>query len=255
MKSIIGAILVGVVLFGASASLSWFLTKTEEPSEEVADAEQPVSPSAFPAPLNDADKTDLMPVSLRPETPLTVEAVTQLADSIMAKEEKLFQKQTFLQKEEQRIGVLFEDLKHEREKLIALEQQIDAKILSAREKTVELKQAFSEFNSKVKELASLEKKTGKTSEDVVDEEMIERVDKVKGWFKDLEPEISVELLKNFAKRGDREFAGRLLDSLDKRKIAGILGGMDPVMAAEIIDAYTSNENFPKSISPDSKSKN
>jgi hypothetical protein len=256
MKSIIGAILVGVVLFAASASLSWFLTKPDEPTKEVAAVEEPDSPSAFPAAVNDADKADRMPVALRPETPLTVEAVTQLAESIMAKEEKLFQKKSFLQKEEERLRVLFDDLKHEREKLVALEQQIDAKILQAREKTVELKQAFTQVDTKVKELAALEKKTGMTTEDVVDEEMTERVDAVKGWFKDLAAEQAVDLLKTFAKRGDQEFAGRLLDSLDKRQIAKVLESFnDPVMVAEIIDAHTANKNNPNAISPDAKSTN
>jgi hypothetical protein len=235
--------LVGAVLFAASAGVSWYLTKPTEPDpEEVAALDETDPSSAFPNPIDDKEKTELMPVAMRPETPVTVEAVTKLAQSIMQKEEKLFDKQTFLQKEEERIGLLFEDLKREQEELMAFEQKISAKIMEAREAAEILKQENLSLTEQTKVLSTLEKKTGKTTDDVANDEITIRVDAVKGWFEKLEAEQAANYLKEFANRGDLEFAAKLLDSLEKRQISKILAVFDDApLVAQIIDAYTKHK--------------
>ncbi len=240
MKSLIGALLVGAVLFAASAGASWYLTKPDETeTDDLALAEETDPTSAFPSPIDEKKKKEMMPVAMRPETPVTVEAVTKLAQSIMKKEEKLFAKQTFLQKEEERIELLFEDLKQEQEELLGFEQKIDAKILEAREATEVLKQENQLLADQSKVLSGLEKKTGKTTTDVANDDIARRVDTVKGWFTKLDAEQAVTYLKEFANRGELEFAARLLDSLEERKIAAILAVFDDApLVAQIIDAYT-----------------
>ena len=243
MKSLIGALLVGAVLFAASAGVSWYLTKpAETETEELAVLEETDPTSAFPNAIDDKEKTELMPVAMRPEAPVTVEAVTKLAQSIMQKEEKLFEKQSFLQKEEERIGLLFEDLKREQEELMAFEQKIGAKIMEAREASEILKQENQSLADQTKVLSTLEKKTGKTTADVADDEISIRVDAVKGWFTKLEAEQAANYLKEFANRGDLEFAAKLLDSLEERQIAKILAAFDDApLVAQIVDAYTKNK--------------
>lgn len=242
MKSLIGAAIAGVILFAGSAGVSWYLVNksVEDDTDEVASVEGDPT-SAFPKPIEDADKSEIMPVAMRPDTPVTVEAVTKLAASIMKKEQAVFDKQKYLQKEEKRLNLLFEDLKREQEELTAFGQKIDAKILLARETTELLKQENQTLTEQTKVLSSLERKHNKTSSDVVDDEVAARVDIVKGWFQKLEAESSAKLLKEFADRGDLEFAGRLLDSLDERQIAKILDAMnDSALVAQIMDAYTNS---------------
>jgi len=243
MKSIIGALLVGVLLFAISASASWYLTKPDDAeTDEVASVEDPDPTSAFPNPIDEKDKSELMPVAMRPETPVTVEAVTKLAQSIMQKEDKLFDKQKFLQKEEERIGLLFEDLKREQEELTAFEQKIDSKIVEAREATELLKQENQSLAEQTKLLSSLEKKTGKTTTDVADDEITRRVEAVTDWFTKLDPEQAAKYLKEFANRGDLEFASKLLNSLETKSISKILAAFDDAaLVAQLIDAHTKNK--------------
>ena len=245
MKSLIGAVVVGIVLFAGSAGVSWYLVNqsADPETEELAavDGEDPVS--AFPAKIEDGKKVDAMPVAIRPNTPVTVEAVTKLAQSIMKKEEALFESQKHLQKEEQRINLLFEDLKRERDELTAFGDRIDAKILQAREATELLKQQNQSLNDQSKVLSTLEKKAGgKTSTDVKDDDLDQRVKTVKKWFVKQKPEQTAKYLKEFVNNGELEFAARVLGTFDERTIPQILDALDDIpLATQLMDVYTENK--------------
>lgn len=254
MKSVIAALLVGSLLFAGSAAASWFLiylpqqaaaeeAAAKEEAELQADLEKIGDPiESTVADVPSSRKIEAMPVSMRPETPVTVEAVTELAQSIMKKEQALKDAQDRLAREEKRIKLLFEDVRREREELTAFGQMIEAKIARAAEATEQLKIEKQKLVDQTNTLASLEKKTGKTPEDAKLTELDRRVDTVKNWFKNLDPEQAANYLKEFANRGDLQFAARLLDSLDDRQIAKILAAFnDPPLVAQIVDAYTKNK--------------
>ncbi len=251
MKSLLAAILVGSLLFAASAGASWFMiympmqaaAEEQALAEAEAEAERVLDEDAVPSVVSRADKVEAMPVSMRPETPVTVEAVTELAHSIMEKEKALIQSQERMAKEEKRIGLLFEDLKRERDELTAFGQLIESKIAKAAEATETLKIEHQKLIDQTNTLSSLEKKTGKTPADAEASELDSRVDVVKSWFKNLDPEQAANYLKEFANRGDLQFSARLLDSLDDRQIAKILAAFnDPPLVAQIVDAYTKNKD-------------
>lgn len=251
MKSLLAAILVGSLLFVASAGASWFMiympmqAEAEELALAEAEAEsgRDADEAAVPPAVTKADKVEAMPVSMRPETPVTVEAVTELAHSIMEKERALIDSQQRLVKEEKRIGLLFEDLKRERDELTAFGQLIESKIGKAAEATEKLKIEHQKLIDQTNTLSSLEKKTGKTPADAESSELDSRVDVVKSWFKNLDPEQAANYLKEFANRGDLQFSARLLDSLDDRQIAKILAAFDdPPLVAQIVDAYTKGKD-------------
>ena len=252
MKSLLAAILVGSLLFAASAGASWFMfyvpmkaaaAEELELAEAEAEAERILNDSTTPPAVTSADKVKAMPVAMRPETPVTVEAVTELAHSIMEKEQALVESQKRLAKDEKRINLLFEDLKRERDELTAFGQMIDSKITKAAEATETLKVEHQKLVDQTNALSSLEKKTGKSPADVESSELDSRVDVVKSWFKNLDPEQAANYLKEFANRGDLQFSARLLDSLDDRQIAKILAAFnDPPLVAQIVDAYTKNKD-------------
>jgi len=247
MKSLIGAVMVGIILFAASAGVSWFLVNQpdESQTDEIAGVTEANPASTFPETIEDGKKVDAMPVAIRPETPVTVEAVTKLAQSIMKKEQSLFDSQQLLQKEERRINLLFEDLKRERDELMALGERIDAKILQAREATELLKQQSQALNDQTKVLSTLEKKTGKQSTDALDDEVDRRVQTVKKWFKSQEPEQAAKYLKEFVNNGDLEFAARLLDTFSDRQIPKILAALNDVpLATQLADALLGDEEEP-----------
>jgi hypothetical protein len=246
MKSMIVVGLVGVILFGISAGVSWLvvLPKLAATAEEKLSEEdqQPLDPPAMPGNIPEQDKLENMPVALRPEIPVTVEAVTELAQSIMKKEQLLVASEKRLKDEEKRIGLLFEDLKREREELTAFGQRVDAKVLQAREAAELLNLETQSLANQKKTLSALEKKTGKDSTDVASDALDDRVKLVKSWFAKLEPESAASYLKEMVNRGDMEFAARMIDSLEERQIAKILEAFnDPPLIAQIVEAFTNNK--------------
>lgn len=245
MKSILLALLTGVLLFAASLVGS-YLFLVEEPvvdeTTEVVSAESGTD-DILDSPIKDESRVEAMPVAMRPEMPVTVEAVAELAQSIMEKEKALIRSEKGLQKEEKRIALLYEDLKRERTELESFGEKIDAKVRQAKEALETLKMETATLAKQSRELSSLEKKTGVKSEDIATDEIARRVDVVKNWFKNLDPEQAANYLKEFANRGDLEFSARLLDSLGERQIAKILAAFnDAPLVAQIVDAYTKRKN-------------
>ena len=246
MKSMIGALVVGLLLFGVSAGVStlYIFPPAEEVAEEMTDEAGDLErPGELPLAISNSEKVEIMPVGLRPEIPVSVEAVTELAQSIMKKENAVIDAEMRLKKEEKRIQLLFEDLERERDEMTAFGQRIDAKIVEAREAVELLKLENQSLMDQSKKLSSLEKKTGRTSADTETDEVNRRVEVVKNWFQNLEAEQAANYLKEFANRGDIQFAARLLNSLEKRQIAKILAAFDDApLVAQIIDAYTKSDS-------------
>ena len=144
-----------------------------------------------------------------------------------------------LKRDEKRIKLLFEDVKRERHELEAFGDKIDAKIREAREALEMLKMEKQSVTDQARVLTDLEKEIGKTKDQLVDDELDRRVKVVKNWFTNLESEQAANYLKEFAERGDLEFAARLLDSLQDRQIAKVLAAFnDAPLVAQIVDSFT-----------------
>lgn len=241
MKSLMVVVILGVALFAASAGLSWmFIYKPEPPvDEENAVTDVSIDGHEFLPPINEDDKKDDMAVVIRPETPVTVEAVTELAQSIMKKERVLYEAEQRLKQEEKRVRMLFEDVKRERDELSSFGQQIDGKISQAREAVKLLQLERQGLAQETKTLSDLQRKSGKTVVDLEEEKLDRRVKTVKDWFTNLDEEQAADYLKEIANRGDVRFAAKLLDSLEPRKVAKVLGAFnDAPLVAEIVDSYT-----------------
>ncbi len=244
MKSLITTLVIGALFFGVSASVSWLFlfTPADSPTDEVAEVLEG-DEHDFPPKIDESDQVDEMPVSLRPEMPISTEALTELAQSIMKKQKFIFDAEQRLKKEEKRLGLLFEDLRRERDELMAFSQRIDDKIIQAREATKLLQMETQSLEAQSNTLSKLERKMGKTTFDVEDDELDRRVKVVKNWFKNLEPEQAATYLKEFANRGDIDFAAKLLDSLEDRNIAKVLAAFnDAPLVAQIVDSVTKNKN-------------
>ena len=252
MKAIL-TIFIPVFLFIASAGASWMFLY---PSEVVMEKESMTEgedllidgeDSDVPEAMDMAMKQDAMPVASRPEAPITVEAVVELAQSIMEKEKLLFDGQQQLKKDEKRVSLLFEDLSREQEELEVFSKMIDEKIRQAKEAVNLLKL---EKQAIMKEQAapdSIEKRTGSTDE-VAADDLNRRVKVVKSWFENLEPDRAAKYLKEFADRGDLEFVAKLLDSLEDRRIAKVLAAFnDATLVAKIVDTFTQQNKANKTL--------
>lgn len=235
MKTLLTAAIAGVILFAASASVSWYLMNQNiEPVEtEVADLD-PAAEVGVPPIGDGVDKQEQMPVALRPNVPITVEAVLELSDSIRKKERELIEREKQVKKAEDNIKLLFEDLKIERDQLTALAQRIESKLQQADGRVAELRIENEELSTKSQQLSQmLQNKKGKGEEEL--DEIEERVKKAKPWFDGLESEQAASYLKTFANEGELEFAAKLLDSMDKRDVAEILQILnDPIFVDQIL---------------------
>ena len=262
MRTLLLAGIVGVILFAASASVSWYLmnqNKLAAEADKVAELDPDHDPNHDPAhesapeikagvpPIGHGiKKEEQLPVALRPDVPLTVEAVLELSESIRRKERDLLTREKAAEKTEQNIQLLFEDLKVERAELTALAESIEAKLQLAKGSVAELKQENQTLTTQTQEIAKLNQQKAKSKQTPGTEteldEIGQRVKTAKPWFEGLEDEQAAKYLKEFANNGELKFVARLLGSLDKRKASKILAAFDDsTFAQQILEASRVDE--------------
>ena len=240
MKTIVAAMITCLVLFGASLGASKFLL---EPSTESTMEPQSNVGSGTKKDFTNSNKSGKtkaasMPVALRPDNAVSVEAVLQMSDSIRKMEQQLIEREQRVQKDEQRVNLLLEDLSTEQEELTALSQGIDAKVKALNESTAYFQEMLNELDTRKAELAQMEKLAG-TDDDSVHEKFDTKVNDVKGWFAGLQAEQAADYLKEFANNGKLEFAASLLQKMPDRQKSKILGALsDPVLVDQLIDALS-----------------
>ena len=131
--------LFGVLYAVAAGGTTLYFNMTKAPEEESSEGEENkegISGAKDPPPPQ-------VPVALRPKNNVSVEAIVQMSDSIRRTEQRLEEQKKQLAADEERVGLLFEDLELEREELKALNQRhaaehSDDSRLDARIKSYEL---------------------------------------------------------------------------------------------------------------------
>ncbi|MEC8554280.1 MAG: hypothetical protein VXZ82_04650, partial [Planctomycetota bacterium] len=117
MKSLISKIIFFGVLYAVAAGgTTLYFSMTKAPEEESSEGEENLeglSGAEDPPPPP-------VPVALRPKNNVSVEAIVQMSDSIRRTELRLEEQKKQLAADEERVGLLFEDLEVEREELKAL---------------------------------------------------------------------------------------------------------------------------------------
>ncbi len=248
MKAILSAGIVGVVLFAISASVSWYLQNQKaaqlvaenENQEEPEDQPDPEELAGIPPIGKGIAKEKQLPVAMRPDVPLSVEAVLQLSDSIRKKEQDLIAREKAIEKSEQNIKLLFEDLKIERAEVTAMLEGIEAKLHLAQDSVSTLRHENQSLASKTQELTKLKqqqdqqkKKSGVEELDEIDK----RVKIAKNWFETIDDEQAASWIRQLADNGDLQFAVRLLKSVKERKAARVFEALnDPEFAHQILQA-------------------
>ena len=239
MKSIIAAVITCMILFGVSFAASRYFTEAAKKDSEtpVENVEPTVDQSStLPPDPKAVDQIAPMQVAFSPEKSVSLEAVLQMSDSIRKMEEKLILRETTVAKEEQRVQLLFSDLETEQDQLQAFSESIDAKIAALDRMTENLDSKLTTLETRKTEIASMEKDKG-VDEGSQREAIDTKVNDVKGWFANLDPEQSSTYLKEFANNGKLEFAASLLQKLPDRQKSKILGAMsDPTLVNQLIDA-------------------
>jgi hypothetical protein len=239
-----------LVLFGLAAGASYFMLvpdkkvaekKNEEKKEgeeknqdhgpKVEPGKEPEHGSPNPSEIT---KTSQMPVALPSDKPLSLESILQLSEGIRQKELQLNERDKVRLREEQRISLMFEDLKREQQELVALGETIDSKLAAAQQVLEQIRQERAGLQAEKQQLAAAQKAANPDAANKEAEDA-EKLSKVKGWFNSLEPEQAARFIKEFANNGELEFACKLLQSLDPKKSAKILAALDDApLAASIV---------------------
>lgn len=239
MKSIIAAAITCAILFGVSFAASKYYIQAEVSDEttEVEPLEESVDQSStLPPNEGDIQKVPALPVSHRPEKSVSIEAVLQMSDSIKKLQEKLILRERKVEKEEQRVQLLFVDVETEQDRLKALSDGIDTKVESLAKMLTELRTLSDSIDEKKKELEKLEKEAG-VDEESRQTEMNDKVNGVKSWFANLEAQQASEYLKEFANNGKLDFAASLLNKMPDRQKSKILAELnDPGLVDQLISA-------------------
>ena len=115
-------VLIGGILFAASAAASWFLLPrflAEEPRAEATEGADGLSEPLPPPPA------DMLPVAVRPE-PMTPEEVLRHAASLRARQESLDARERLVEQRESRWKLIEIDIRGERQEWEALREELAA---------------------------------------------------------------------------------------------------------------------------------
>ncbi|MEM7454262.1 MAG: hypothetical protein AAF456_07890 [Planctomycetota bacterium] len=243
MKSILVAAITCSILFGASyAASTYFLNQDAgELADEEGDAE--AVEGAEDAESDDssggtqfARVDDGLPVPIRPEQAVSLEAILNISDSIEKREELLMQREEEIAKEEQRVMLLFRDLETERDELQAFSDGIDTRIESLNAMGAAMRQLLDDLDQRKIEVAALERNAG-VDDESQRQEMYNRVNEVKDWFESLEAEQAARYLKDMANNGKLDFVAALLDRMPTRQKTKIVAAIDDeVLIGQLIRA-------------------
>ncbi|MEM6470746.1 MAG: hypothetical protein AAF802_14400 [Planctomycetota bacterium] len=238
MKAILSAMITCAVIFGLSAGATTFLMKSpEDDVESESGADDPQTEEGLDETAQSPELTDApMPVSFRPDASVSIEAVLQMSDSIKRMEQELAQREEKVNRDEMRVKLMFDDLATEQAELRAFSQGIDSKLDLISRLKGEVETKLMELDDRKAELDSLAKQIDKKGQST-NQTTIDRVDDVKGWFANLEPEQAANYLREFANSGKLSFAAALMQKMPDRQKSKILGAMnDPVLVDQLIEA-------------------
>ncbi len=240
MKTLLIAAIAGVFLFAGSATVSWYLMNQQEQiaaekqdSEGAMDELDPAS--KLPPVVAAVEKTDQMPVGLRPNAPITVESVMELSRSIRKTEQQLVAREQKLQQDEAGIELSFADLKRERDELSAFSNQIESKIRKYRELVEQLKIENSKLETTKKQIENDRTAVAASTDAKLSGEMAQRVSVAKKYLTEMDDDTVATLLKQSVNTGDVIFASEVLKSLDERKGGKVLEALqDPALVDQLL---------------------
>lgn len=233
MKAVISAMITCAIIFGLSAGATKYLMDQESADTEAVAEDSPAEEGSSED--SETQPSPQMPVALRPDAAVSIEAVLQMSDSIKRMEQELAEREEKVKRDEMRVKLMFDDLATEQDELRAYSEGIDSKLDAISRMKSELEQTLITLDQRKGELEKLAQKTQKTAEP--DEDIDDRVESVKSWFSALEPEQAAEYLREFSNNGNLSFAASLLQKMPDRQKSKILGAMnDPVLAYQLVEA-------------------
>ena len=242
MKKLIAVALVGVVLFSASAGVSWYLKQEQEKIAESAEVPAGVTlkpgkeirPFAAPTPEAKPGGTAPRPAIRPPHNP-QAEGVAQMASNLRNQTEAVQNRERQLAIRQKNMDVIYQDLSKERQTITDLQKQVNEemkalmnKLASLEQKATEVDQQHSKMVEKVQEI-----KKNISEFDNVEQNRIKQMAAI---YDTMEPESAAEILMHMVDSGKLDTAVKILATMRERQAARILSQVqDRTVAVELLD--------------------
>ncbi len=249
MKSMIKMLGLGLILFGVSATASYFLLtpKPVEPVEEtdeLVQAEKPATPGDLSEdvfqqppiePVDHPVKQETIPVAAYPPSKISFDVVTKLSESIMNKEKVLARREEMVTKSEQRLKFVVNDIQREKGELADYAKLIDQKTQYARELLDKLKQERSALMTERTEFVKIQKSSASANPDGGNQPS-QNFKMVQGWLQGMDADNAAKFVRTIADSGELKSVSTLLKGMEQRKVADILTALgDEVLARQILE--------------------
>jgi flagellar motility protein MotE (MotC chaperone) len=243
MKKLLTISVTALILFGASASVSWWLHKDNPSTQEPAPTHDETASSGLDIPgktraaLPGAKGAEpsLQRAAVRtPYSPAAEEAV-QLANGLRDRLAAVRERENQLAAREKQLEMVFEDIKGERSSVDALRQQLsdelkaaDDKIGAIEQKRADVEEQGKAVTTKVKEMEGR----------LVQVQQLENgnVQKMAEMINTMAPESAAKILQQLADTGKIETAVKLLSCMKERQAAKVLAELsEPGLAAQLLE--------------------
>jgi flagellar motility protein MotE (MotC chaperone) len=248
MGKLLTAGVTAVVLFSASAGVSWYLRQMQasKGDAEHGKATEPESthgkhaaPAAPTSPLREpvartTPSPSLQPAVRPPYNP-EAEGAVQIATSLKERLDAVHAREEQLNSRQQNLELIFQDLRSERTGIDDKRRQVTNLLKAVEEKMAELDRKAGELEQKRQETTKEAKQLKKSVSEYKDQEK-ERIKQVASMYDTMEPASAAKILQTLADSGNLDTAVKILASMRERQAAKVLSELgDPSLAAQLVD--------------------
>jgi flagellar motility protein MotE (MotC chaperone) len=250
MKKMLVLGVLALVLFGASATLSWYLKKSRDAAQVAGLGELGGSGDApakketnglHIAPAKQGTRESIASETrpaVRPPYDGQAESAAQLYLNLARQQEALRSREEQLATRQKNVDLIFSDIRSERGTLDELRKQVMTEVRLLDEK-------LAEFEQKAGDLAAKAQETDKASRALEDsrvkygEQEEEKVKQLAGLFDAMAPENAARSLLSMADSGSLDTAAKILSQMKERQAAKVLNEFqDQAVANQIFQKIT-----------------
>lgn len=246
MKKLIGLLLYGLLIFGLSAGVGWYLRQPtddalarqdpDNPSDELSSSRlaPPVSPFGDPPLDESAQDSEAMPVAARPEA-MSVEEIVRYGLGLKERDRVIREREEALQRLERQQRMVLADIQGE-------QQELEGLLIQARDQREAAEKLLREVAARKQELDAASARqeadtaaTGSTTQPNTAGQASADLRTRSELLENISPEKAAGIIREWADNGDTEEAARMLVLMEQRNAAKIIEALgDDKLIAELV---------------------
>jgi flagellar motility protein MotE (MotC chaperone) len=234
MKRILVVFVVGVLLFGASAGVSWFLQRrAADLAHDPSAPEKAGKGASLPGGGSVMTESAGRP-AIRPSPVPNPDNVAQLAANLRHQQEIMRQKEQQVLARQKHLELIFQDMKNERKTLDDIRAQIGDEMKTLQEKMEALERKAQELDRQKQKMTEQAKGIKDT---LLDMDRTERAGfkHLGDVYNSMDPESGAEIVQHMVEMGKMEMAVKILGSMRERQAAAVLALIPPQVAVQLVD--------------------